>query len=221
VDVHHDAIVPQHAARAQTLEAHGDLEDGGLLLQAHLQLALGLLHHFLGRFAKGFHLKDGHLLREVQDHLVDVRDTTAVHEGGCGGQAGKKAELEGFVDLLDVSAVEVEFHGVGFAARGAKARRMRSVLGLVFSATLCLCNEFPVLHFHGVQVDQGFHEFLQVVDAQLAGRVAKGLARIGMRFNEYAIHTSSNTSTRDRGHHVTVATRADRRSGCRTSGCCA
>ena len=60
---------------------------------------------------KGFHLQDGDLLREVQDHLVDVRDTTAVHEGGCGGESGEKAELEGFVDLLDVSAVEVKFHG--------------------------------------------------------------------------------------------------------------
>jgi hypothetical protein len=111
VHVHHDAFVAQHAAGAQAFEAHGDLEDGGLLLQAHLQLALGLLHHLLGGLAQGFHLQDGHLLGEVQDHLVDVRDPAPVHEGGRGGEAGEEAEFEGFVDLLDVGAVEVEFHG--------------------------------------------------------------------------------------------------------------
>ena len=112
VHVHHDALVAQHAAGTQALQAHGDLEDGGLLFQAHLQLALGLLHHLLGGLAQGLHLQDGDLFGEVQDHLVDVGDPAPVHEGGRGGEAGEEAELEGFVDLLDVGAVEVEFHGM-------------------------------------------------------------------------------------------------------------
>jgi hypothetical protein len=106
-------------AGAQAFKAHRDLEDGGLFLEAHLQLALGLLHHLLGSLAQGFHLQDGHLLGEVQDHLVDVRNPAPVHESGRGGETGEKAELEGFVDLFDVGTVEVKFHGEVSTAKNA------------------------------------------------------------------------------------------------------
>jgi hypothetical protein len=69
-----------------------------------------------------------------------------VHEGGRGCEAIEEAELEGFVDLLDVGTVEVKFHGWGFGPQRAEAQRNATLYrslseALVVSGLVSLSND--------------------------------------------------------------------------------
>ena len=77
---------------------------------------------------------------------------------------------EGFVDLLDVCAVEIKFHGGGLTAKGAKNAKECGGLGVNGLMT--------VLHFHGVEVSR-VSGIPQVGDAELAGCIAKSVLGSG------------------------------------------
>ena len=66
--------------------------------------------------------------------------------------------------------------------------------------------------FNGVEFNQGLEKGLEVVDVHLAGRVAQGFARAGMRFDKQSVDAGAHGGP---GQYPEVLTRTPRRIGTR------